>query len=231
MTGIDVLEREGFKRLAGMRVGLVTNHTGRNRAGKPTIDVLRDAPGVKLVALFSPEHGIRGTVDDKVSDARDERTGLPIYSLYGANRRPQPAQLKELDAIVFDIQDIGTRFYTYISTLGYVLEEAAKARLPVFVLDRPNPIGGIEVEGPVADPDKLSFTGYHTIPVRHGMTVGELARLFNDRAEDWLRPPHRRNGRVASRDVVGCDGTDVGEPFAKHAQPHRSDDLSRRRAA
>ncbi len=180
LTGIDVLEREGFKRLAGMRIGLVTNHTGRNRNGKPTIDVLRDAPGVKLSALFSPEHGIRGTVDDKVTDSRDERTGLPIYSLYGASRRPQPEQLKELDAIVFDIQDIGTRFYTYISTLGYVLEEASKAKLPVFVLDRPNPLGGVDVEGPVADPDKLSFTGYHTIPVRHGMTVGELARLFND---------------------------------------------------
>jgi uncharacterized protein YbbC (DUF1343 family)/CubicO group peptidase (beta-lactamase class C family) len=179
LTGIDVLERDGFKQLAGMRLGLVTNHTGRDRAGRATIDVLYKAPGVKLVALFSPEHGIRGLADEKVSDSKDEQTGLPIYSLYGDTRRPKPEQLKDLDAVVFDIQDVGTRFYTYISTLGYMMEEAAKARVPVIVLDRPNPIGGIEVEGPIADGDKLSFTAYHTIPVRHGMTIGELAQLFN----------------------------------------------------
>jgi len=179
LTGIDVLARDGFKQLAGMRVGLVTNQTGRDRAGRSTIDVLYKAPNVKLVALFSPEHGIRGAADEKVSDSKDEETGLQIYSLYGETRRPKTEQLKDLDALVFDIQDIGTRFYTYISTLGYVMEEAAKAQRPVFVLDRPNPIGGLEVEGPVADADKLSFTAYHTIPVRHGMTIGELARLFN----------------------------------------------------
>lgn len=180
LTGIDVLERDDFKQLAGMRLGLVTNHTGRDREGRQTIDVLNKAPGVKLVALFSPEHGIRGIADDKISDSKDEQTGLPIYSLYGETRRPKPEQLKELDALVFDIQDIGTRFYTYISTLGYVMEEAARAHLPVFVLDRPNPINGIEVEGPLADADKFSFTAYHAIPVRHGMTVGELAQLFNE---------------------------------------------------
>jgi uncharacterized protein YbbC (DUF1343 family)/CubicO group peptidase (beta-lactamase class C family) len=180
LTGIDVLERDNFKQLAGMRVGLITNHTGRNRTGRQTIDVLHRAAGVRLVALFSPEHGIRGLVDEKVSDSKDEQTGLPIYSLYGETRRPKPEQLKELDALVFDIQDVGARFYTYISTLGYVMEEAARARLPVFVLDRPNPIGGIDVEGPVADADKLSFIAYHRIPVRHGMTIGELAQLFNE---------------------------------------------------
>jgi uncharacterized protein YbbC (DUF1343 family)/CubicO group peptidase (beta-lactamase class C family) len=179
LTGIDVLERDNFKPLAGMRLGLVTNHTGRDREGRLTIDVLSKAPGVKLVALFSPEHGIRGLADEKVSDSRDETTGLPIYSLYGETRRPKPEQLKDLDALVYDIQDVGTRFYTYISTLGYILEEAAKAKLPVFVLDRPNPIGGVEVEGPIADKDKLSFTSYHTIPTRHGLTIGELAQLFN----------------------------------------------------
>ncbi|HSS21455.1 MAG TPA: exo-beta-N-acetylmuramidase NamZ domain-containing protein [Pyrinomonadaceae bacterium] len=179
LTGIDVLERDNFKQLAGMRVGLLTNQTGRDRANHSTIDVLYGAPNVKLVALFSPEHGIRGLADEKVSDAKDEKTGLPIYSLYGESRRPKPEQLKDLDAIVFDIQDVGTRFYTYISTLGYVMEEAAKAQRPVFVLDRPNPIGGVEVEGPVADVDKFSFTAYHQIPVRHGMTIGELAKLFN----------------------------------------------------
>lgn len=179
LTGIDVLARDGFKQLAGMRIGLVTNQTGRDRSGRSTIDVLYKAPGVKLVALFSPEHGIRGAADEKVSDSRDEETGLPIYSLYGETRRPTSDQLKDIDALVFDIQDIGTRFYTYISTLGYLMEEAAKAQRPVFVLDRPNPIGGVEVEGPLADSDKPSFTAYHRIPVRHGMTIGELARLFN----------------------------------------------------
>lgn len=179
LTGIDVLERDNFKPLAGMRIGLVTNHTGRNREGRQTIDVLNKAPGVKLVALFSPEHGIRGLADENISDSKDEATGLPIYSLYGETRRPKADQLKDLDALVYDIQDIGARFYTYISTLGYVLEEAAHVKLPVFVLDRPNPIGGVDVEGPIADADKLSFISYHTIPTRHGLTIGELAQLFN----------------------------------------------------
>jgi uncharacterized protein YbbC (DUF1343 family)/CubicO group peptidase (beta-lactamase class C family) len=179
LTGIDVLARDGFKQLEGMRIGLVTNHTGRDGSGRSTIDVLHKAPNVKLVALFSPEHGIRGAADEKVSDSKDEQTGLPIYSLYGETRRPKAEHLKEFDAIVFDIQDIGSRFYTYISTLGYLMEEAARAKVPVFVLDRPNPIGGVELEGPVADADKLSFISYYTIPVRHGMTIGELAKFFN----------------------------------------------------
>jgi uncharacterized protein YbbC (DUF1343 family)/CubicO group peptidase (beta-lactamase class C family) len=179
LAGIDVLERDHFAQLQGMRIGLVTNHTGRNREGRQTIDVLSKAPGVKLVALFAPEHGIRGLADENVSDSKDEATGLPIYSLYGESRRPKPEQLKDLNALVYDIQDVGVRFYTYISTLGYLLEEAAKAKLPVFVLDRPNPIGGLDVDGPMADADKLSFTSYHTIPTRHGLTIGELAQLFN----------------------------------------------------
>ncbi len=179
LLGIDVLERENFKQLEGKRIGLVTNHTGQNRNGKPTIDILFEAKNLKLVSLFSPEHGIRGQVDDKVSDSTDEKTGLPIYSLYGETRRPKPEQMANLDAIVFDIQDIGTRFYTYISTLGNVMEEAAKAKIPVYVLDRPNPINGLDVEGSIADPDRLSFIAYHTLPVRHGLTVGELATLFN----------------------------------------------------
>ena len=179
LTGIDVLERDGFKQLVGMKIGLVTNHTGVDSSGRATIDVLSKTPGVQMVALFSPEHGIRGVADEKVSDTKDEQTGLPIYSLYGETRRPTPQQLKALNAIVFDIQDIGSRFYTYTATLGYVREEAAKAHLPLFVLDRPNPIGGVEVEGPVADADHLSFTAYHTVPVRHGMTMGELAEMYN----------------------------------------------------
>ena len=179
LTGIDVLERDNFKQLAGLRIGLVTNQTGRDREGRPTIDILNKAAGVKLVALFSPEHGIRGVADEKVSDSKDETTGLPIYSLYGETRKPKPEQLKDIDALVYDIQDIGVRFWTYSSTLGNLLEEAAKAKLPVYVLDRPNPIGGLEVDGPIADADKLSFTSYHTIPTRHGLTIGELGQLFN----------------------------------------------------
>jgi uncharacterized protein YbbC (DUF1343 family)/CubicO group peptidase (beta-lactamase class C family) len=199
LNGIDVLERNGFKELNGMRIGLVTNHTGRNLAGKQTIDILKEAPNVKLTALFSPEHGIRGALDEKISDSTDETTGLPVYSLYGETRRPKPEQLKDLDAIVFDIQDVGSRFYTYISTLQHVMEEAAKAGKPVFVLDRPNPINGVDVEGAVADPDKLTFVATHTLPVRHGMTIGELANMFNKeqkigadvrviKMENWSRP-------------------------------------------
>ncbi len=179
LNGIDVLERDGFKQLAGMKIGLVTNQTGRDLKGAQTIDVLKQADGVKLVSLFSPEHGIRGSVDEKVNDSVDEKTGLPIYSLYGQTRRPKPEQIKDLDALVYDIQDVGARFYTYTATLRNVLEEAAKAGKPVYVLDRPNPINGISVEGPLADEDKLSFIAAHTTPVRYGMTIGELAQMMN----------------------------------------------------
>ncbi|MEP6788167.1 MAG: exo-beta-N-acetylmuramidase NamZ domain-containing protein [Acidobacteriota bacterium] len=179
LNGIDILERDKFKQLDGLKIGLVTNQTGRDLAGKQTIDVLKEAPNVKLVALFSPEHGIRGQADEKVNDSVDEKTGLPIYSLYGESRRPKPEQLKDLDAIVYDIQDIGTRFYTYTATLRNVMEEAAKAGKPVFVLDRPNPINGTSVEGPLADEDKLSFIAAHTTPVRYGLTIGELGAMMN----------------------------------------------------
>jgi uncharacterized protein YbbC (DUF1343 family)/CubicO group peptidase (beta-lactamase class C family) len=178
-TGLDVLVRERFARLKGRRVGLVTNHTGLDREGRPAIDLLHEAPGLKLVALFSPEHGIRGAVDAKVSDSKDDRTGLPIYSLYGKRRKPTAETLKGIDTLVFDIQDAGCRFYTYSSTLGLVLEAAAEHRLKVLVLDRPNPIGGVAVEGPILDAGRESFVGYHALPVRHGLTVGELALLFN----------------------------------------------------
>ena len=180
LNGIDVLERDKFKQLDGMRVGLVTNQTGRDLNGKPTIDVLKEAPNVKLVALFSPEHGIRGELDQaKINDSVDEKTGLPIHSLYGETRRPKPEQLKDLDAVVYDLQDIGTRFYTYTATLRNVMEEAAKSGKPVFILDRPDPINGIAVEGPLADEDKLSFIAAHTVPVRYGLTIGELGTMIN----------------------------------------------------
>jgi uncharacterized protein YbbC (DUF1343 family)/CubicO group peptidase (beta-lactamase class C family) len=180
LNGIDVLARDGFALLKGKRVGLITNHTGRNREGQTTIDILFNAPGVKLVALFSPEHGIRGTLDQaKISSSVDEKTKLPINSLYGETRQPTPEMLKNIDILVYDIQDVGARFYTYISTLGLALEAAAKAKIKFVVLDRVNPINGVDVEGPIADADKLSFIAHHRIPVRHGMTVGELAQLFN----------------------------------------------------
>ncbi len=165
--------------MKGKRVGLVTNHTGKARDGRPTIDVLAGAPGVRLAALFSPEHGIRGLVDKEVPDAHDEKTGLTIHSLYGKTRKPTPDSLQGVDVLVYDIQDIGCRFYTYISTLGLVLEAGAEAGVPVVVLDRPNPIGGELVSGPLTDPGLESFVAFHRLPVRHGMTVGELARLFN----------------------------------------------------
>jgi len=178
-TGIDVLVEQDFAPLKGKRVGLVTNHTGFDRQGRSTIDVLHKAPGVQLVALFSPEHGIRGVLDAKVPSGQDEATGLPIHSLYGETRRPTEEMLRGLDALVFDIQDAGVRFYTYITTLAYCMEEAAQRKIPFFVLDRPNPLGGEAMEGPVLDRDRLNFVGYFPMPVRYGMTLGELAQMFN----------------------------------------------------
>jgi uncharacterized protein YbbC (DUF1343 family) len=201
-TGIDVLVRERFARLKGRRVGLVTNHTGRDRDGRATIDLLHQAPGVTLVALFSPEHGLRGAADARVADTRDEKTGLPVFSLYGPRRKPTAETLKGVDTLVYDIQDAGCRFYTYISTLGYLLEAAAANHVKVVVLDRPNPIGGQAVEGPVLDPGRESFTAYHRLPVRHGLTIGELALLFNK---------ERRLG--AELEVVRLEGWKRGDLY------------------
>jgi len=178
LCGADVLAAEQCRSLRGRRIGLITNHTGVTRSLRPTLDLLATSSGVLLLTLFSPEHGIRGDVDAPVADGVDGPTGLPVHSLYGTRTRPTPDQLHGLDTLVYDIQDIGARFYTYISTLGNCMEAAAESKLKFIVLDRPNPIGGIAVEGPLADPDKLSFTAYHTLPIRHGLTVGELARLF-----------------------------------------------------
>ena len=178
-TGLDVLREERFARLSGARVGLVTNQTGRARGGETTIDLLHDAPGVELVALFGPEHGIRGVTDGPVSSSVDASTGLPIHSLYGATRRPTAEMLEGLDVLVVDLQDVGARFYTYATTMAYLLEEAAARGVRVLVLDRPNPIGGVDVEGPILDESLIGFTGYFQAPVRHGLTLGELARLFN----------------------------------------------------
>jgi uncharacterized protein YbbC (DUF1343 family) len=179
LTGIDVLERDGFNVLRGRKIGLLTNQSGVDRAGRSTVDVLRGAEGVTLVALFSPEHGLRGAADGRVSDSVDPKTGLPVYSLYGSRMRPTEAQLAGIDTFVFDLQDAGARFYTFATTLGYLLETAAEHHLRVVVLDRPNPTGGVVVEGPVLEPGRSSFTEYHPIALRHGMTIGELGRLFD----------------------------------------------------
>jgi uncharacterized protein YbbC (DUF1343 family) len=179
LNGIDVLRECGFADLAGKRVGLITNHTGLTVDGISTIDLLYHSKVCELVALFSPEHGIRGSMDETVDSSVDASTGLPVYSLYGKTRRPTPEMLKNVDVLVFDIQDIGARFYTYITTMAYCMEESAKAQIPFYVLDRPNPIGGTRIEGPMLDADKTSFVGYMPLPVRHGMTVGELAKYFN----------------------------------------------------
>ncbi|HXJ82183.1 MAG TPA: exo-beta-N-acetylmuramidase NamZ domain-containing protein [Candidatus Methylomirabilis sp.] len=180
MSGLDVLESEGFSRLRGRRVALVTNQTGVNAQGRRGIDLLAAAPGVTLRAIFSPEHGLDGQLDASVPNGRDAATGLPVWSLYGATRRPSSEALAGVDTMVFDIQDVGVRYYTYLATLVYVMEEAARRRLAVVVLDRPNPITGRIVEGPVMDPDLRSFTAPHAIPVRPGMTIGEFALMVVD---------------------------------------------------
>jgi uncharacterized protein YbbC (DUF1343 family) len=178
-TGLDVLEAQKFAPLRGKHVGLITNHTGLDSQGRSTVDILTHAAGVQMVALFSPEHGLAGRNDEKIASSKDASTGLPIYSLYGETQRPTDQMLVGIDALVFDVQDAGVRFYTYTATMAYCMEEAAKHKIAFFVLDRPNPMGGEIVEGPMLDPDKLSFVGYFPMPVRYGLTIGELAQLFN----------------------------------------------------
>jgi uncharacterized protein YbbC (DUF1343 family) len=183
LTGIDVLERNGFDLLQGKRVGILTNQTGMDSQGHRTIDLLAHAPGVQLTAIFSPEHGVTGELDTThIGNSRDAATGITVYSVYGGTdqaRRPPFDVLKNLDVIVFDLQDAGVRFYTYETSLGYFLEAAAKAGIQVIVLDRPNPINGAFVQGPMSQPGMENFVNYGPIPVRHGMTIGELAQMFN----------------------------------------------------
>jgi uncharacterized protein YbbC (DUF1343 family)/CubicO group peptidase (beta-lactamase class C family) len=177
--GIDMLVADEFKQLKDKRVGLITNQTGLDSTGVTTIERLHNAPKVKLVALFSPEHGIRGVLDhDGIADSVDEKTGLPIYSLYGKRRWPTKAQLEELDALVFDVQDVGVRYYTNTATMALSMKAAADAGKEFFVLDRPDPIGGEIIEGPLLDGVKESFVGIHNIPIRYGLTIGELATMY-----------------------------------------------------
>ncbi|MFB3923337.1 MAG: exo-beta-N-acetylmuramidase NamZ domain-containing protein [Terriglobia bacterium] len=204
LTGVDVLVAEKFAPLAGLRVALITNHTGRDRGGRSTIDILHKAPRVRLKAILGPEHGFQGTAAEgtPVPSGKDPVTGLPVYSLYGGTLRPTEKMLNGIDALVFDIQDAGARFYTYITTLGYAMEAAAKEGIPIYVLDRPDPINGLAVEGPILDPDQISFVGYFPMPVRHGMTVGELAEMFN-----------RENNIGANLHVIKMQGWERGDWF------------------
>ncbi|HEY4053425.1 MAG TPA: exo-beta-N-acetylmuramidase NamZ domain-containing protein [Terriglobales bacterium] len=183
LTGIDVLEQQDFAAIKGKRIGVLTNQTGVDSAGRRTIDVLAHAPGVQLTAIFSPEHGVTGELDTThVGNSRDAATGLPVYSVYGGTdqaRRPPLDILKQLDAVIFDVQDAGVRFYTYETTLGYFLEAAAKAGIQIIVLDRPDPITGSIAQGPLSQPGMENFVNYGPVPVRHGMTMGELAQMFN----------------------------------------------------
>jgi uncharacterized protein YbbC (DUF1343 family)/CubicO group peptidase (beta-lactamase class C family) len=177
LSGLDVLENQQFTLLAGRRVGLVTNQNGVNRQGQRAIDLFSKASNVRLKAIFTPEHGLSGLANDTVPSGREAVTGLPVWSLYGQDRRPTSAMLEGIDTLVVDLQDVGVRFYTYLTTLTYILEEAAARKLTVIVLDRPNPINGLVVEGPLLDPDLRSFTAPYRIPVRTGLTIGEYARL------------------------------------------------------
>jgi len=228
LNGIDVLVKQNFAPLKKLRLGLVTNHTGQDRWRNPTIDLLFHAPGVQLKALFSPEHGIRGALDEFVGDSVDEFTGLPVHSLYpkipgkkknetdreynarvSQLRSPRPEALANLDALVFDIQDIGCRFYTYVATMGLCMEAAGKAGLKFFVLDRVNPINGVATEGPVYHGDPL-FIAWHDIPLRHGMTVGELAGMFN-----------AERGFNADLTVIPLEGWKRDQWFDETGQPWR----------
>lgn len=195
LPGIDVLAAEAFAPLKGQRVALLTHKAGLARDGRRSIDMLAAAPDVTLVTLFSPEHGLGADREGEIGSARDGKTKLPVVSLYGASKRPTPEMLKGLDAIVIDLQDVGVRFYTYATTMAYLMEEAARARVKIVVLDRPNPIDGAGVAGPVLDKDLKSFVGYFEMPVQHGMTLGELARLFN-----------AENGIGADLSVVAMQG-------------------------
>lgn len=181
LTGIDMLERQNFKPLQGKRIGLITNPTGVNRYLKSTIDILHDAPNVQLVALYGPEHGVRGDIyaGAKVQDQKDEKTGLPIFSLYGKTRKATKEMLHGIDALVYDIQDIGSRSFTFISTMGLAMEAAAENGIELIVLDRPNPLGGLHVEGNVVEDDCVSFVSQFRIPYIYGLTCGELAKMLN----------------------------------------------------
>ncbi len=194
MLGIDTLEADGFAAVKGKRIGLLTHPAGVNRRGLSTVEVLRRAPGVQLVALYGPEHGIYGDekAEVKIPDRKDPRTGLPVFSLYGTHRKPTPAMLKGLDALVIDLQDIGTRSYTYVSAMLYAMGACFENNVEVIVLDRPNPLGGLKVDGPPLDAQWKSYVGAFRVPYVHGLTIGELARMAKD-APGVMQVPNALN--------------------------------------
>lgn len=196
LTGLDVLQNENYKTLAGQRVGLITNHTAVNATNESIVSLFSKSESVQLTALFSPEHGFEGKLDrEGIEDSKDEKTGLKIYSLYGATRKPTEEMLKDVDLLVFDIQDIGARFYTYVSTMGEAMRAASEFKKKFVVLDRPNPINGIDVAGPMRDDGSDAFVAYHDLPVQHGMTVGEIAMMLNEELKLGL-----------DLEVVKCEG-------------------------
>ncbi|MCU4156165.1 DUF1343 domain-containing protein [Carboxylicivirga sp. A043] len=200
-TGIEVLQKSNFNSLNSKRVGLITNPTGVNSELKSTVDILFEASNIELVALYGPEHGVRGdySAGDKVEFFTDPKTKLPVYSLYGKNKKPSAEMLKDVDVLVYDIQDIGSRSYTYISTLGLAMEAAAENNIKMVVLDRPNPLGGLKMEGVITEPDFISFVSQFPIPYVHGLTVGELAELLN--GEKLLK-----DGVQCDLEVIKMDG-------------------------
>lgn len=211
LTGIDVLERSKFAPLAGKRVGLITNQTGINADGKSSVELIAHAPGVKLKAIFAPEHGISGREDrEGITDTIDPKTGVKVYSLYGTTRRPTAEILAKIDVLVYDIQDVGARYYTYITTLGYSLEEAAKQKKKFIVLDRPVMIRGDIVEGDILPESDRSFTGYYSIPVRYGMTPGEIALMYKATAK-----------LDVDLEVVKCEGWNRSMWFDETGLPWR----------
>lgn len=196
--GLDVLMDSKLELIKGKNVGVVTNQTGLNAEGEHIVDLLFNAPEVNLVALFGPEHGLRGDVQggDSIADNRDDKTGVPIFSIYGDTQKPMPEMLEGIDVLIFDIQDVGARFYTYISTMSLCMEAAAENDIDFIVLDRPNPITGTMVEGPMLEMEYSSFVGIHPIALRYGMTVGELAIMFNE--EGWLADSVKANLTVVT---------------------------------
>ncbi|GEN89263.1 exo-beta-N-acetylmuramidase NamZ family protein [Oceanobacillus sojae] len=181
-SGLDIFLEKGYKRVEGLRIGLVTNMTGVNGRLQPAVDLFAEHPGITLVALYGPEHGIRGDAKEgqKVTSSIDNATGLPVYSLYGEMRKPSKEMLADVDALIFDLQDIGSRYYTYIYTMAYVMEACMEYGKKLIVLDRPNPVSGLEMEGNLVEKELRSFVGLLPIPNRHGMTIGELALLFKN---------------------------------------------------
>lgn len=209
ITGLDVMQRDDFAALKGRKVGLVTNHSGINIKGEHILDLMHASDNVQLVGIFTPEHGIRGTEDRHVDSEVDQATGLPIHSLYGKTRKPTAEMLEGVDTLVFDIQDIGARFYTYIATLGLCMQAAQEHGIRIYVLDRPNPLGGTDFDGPIQDDELVgNFTAFVPMPTTHGMTVGEMAMLFKT-----------THGIDCDLHVIKCEGWERGMLFDETGLP------------